>query len=227
MIKAVIFDIDNTLTDFRTVKFSAIDAGIEAMIDAGIEMDFETVRNKIMKIYDKEGIEYQKVFDRFLLNEFGEIDYKILASGIVGYRRAREGQLVLYPHTKETLIKLIKKGILVAVVSDAPKLQAWLRLCYLQLHHIFDVVVAFEDTKKHKPHPAPFELALELLNIKPDEAIMVGDWLERDIIGAKKVGLLTAYAKYGEAFSKKAVDADYILRDVSQILDIVDKLNEE
>lgn len=225
MIKAIIFDLDNTLTDFRRVKFSAIEAGIFAMIDAGIDMDYDDVKEKIFDIYDREGIEYQKVFDHFLIEELGEIDYKILASAIVGYRRAREGELVLYPHTRSTLIHLIKLGIKLAVVSDAPKIQAWLRLCYLQLHHLFDVVIAFEDTEKHKPDPAPFKLALGRLDVKPDETVMVGDWLERDIAGAKGVGLITAYAKYGEAFSKKIVDADYILRDISQILDVVERLN--
>lgn len=225
MIKAIIFDLDNTLTDFRRMKYSAIEAGISTMIDAGLDMDFETAKRKIYAIYDREGIEYQKVFDQFLIDELGEIDYKILASGIVGYRRARESELVLYPHTNETIIGLIKMGIKLAIVSDAPKLQAWLRLRYLQLHHFFDAVVTFEDTEKHKPHPAPFELALDILGLEPGEAIMVGDWLERDIAGAKGVGLLTAYAKYGEAFSKKVVDADYILRDIAQILDVVEKLN--
>mgnify|MGYP003346077449 CR=1 FL=1 len=39
---------------------------------------------------NERGLEFQNVFDELLLREFGEVDPKILASGIVAYRRARE-----------------------------------------------------------------------------------------------------------------------------------------
>ncbi|MCX7995867.1 MAG: HAD family hydrolase, partial [candidate division WOR-3 bacterium] len=99
-----------------------------------------------------------------------------------------------------------------------------LRLCQLNLHHLFDVVVTFEDTYKRKPDPAPFRITLERLNIKPEEAIMVGDWAERDIIGAKVLGMKTVFARYGDTFGTKNSGADYEIDDIIQLLDIVDTL---
>jgi HAD superfamily hydrolase (TIGR02253 family) len=227
MIKAVIFDLDNTLTDFVGVKDNSIFAAVEAMIDAGLDMTPQEAVQKVNEVYESRGIEYQQVFDTFLLEELGEIDYKILAAGIVGYRRAREGSLVLYPHIRETLVALIKEGLSLAVISDAPRLQAWLRLCYLQLHHFFDAVVTHEDTLQLKPHPAPFLLALEKLDILPGEAVMVGDWIERDIVGAKRLGLHTVFARYGDPFKDQREEADFILDDVKQLLSIIQKLNAE
>ena len=55
----------------------------------------------------------------------GWIDYRILANGIIAYRRAREASLVLYPHVRVTLFELMKRGIRLAVVSDAPRKEAW------------------------------------------------------------------------------------------------------
>ncbi len=225
MIKAVIFDLDNTLLDFVKMKESAIDAAVEAMIDAGLKMDKEEAKEKIFKIYEEKGIEYQQVFDKFLEEILGEIDPKIHAAGIVGYRRAREGTLVTYPHVNVTIIELIKKGLKLAVVSDAPRLQAWLRLCTLGLHNYFDVVVAFEDTGKRKPDPEPFKKALALLGVKPYEAIMVGDWAERDIIGAKTLNIKTVFARYGDTFGTKNSGADYEINDLLELLDIIDKEN--
>ncbi|MCK4453097.1 haloacid dehalogenase, partial [candidate division WOR-3 bacterium] len=89
MIKAVIFDLDNTLVDFIAMKNAAIESAVMAMIDAGLKIPKEKAKEKIYKIYDKEGIEDQKVFDKFLTKEFGNIDYRIHAAGIIGYRRAR------------------------------------------------------------------------------------------------------------------------------------------
>ncbi len=224
MIKGVIFDLDNTLVDFVKMKESAIEAAIEAMIDAGLKMDRKIAKEKIYAIYEKEGIEYQQVFDEFLMNELGKIDYKIHAAGIIGYRKLREANLVLYPHVNLTLVELLKRGMKLAVVSDAPRLQAWLRLGQLNLQHFFDVVVTFDDTGKRKPDPAPFQKTLNLLNLQPQETIMVGDWAERDIVGAKLLGMKTVFARYGDTFGTVNSGADYEINDILELLPIVDNL---
>jgi HAD superfamily hydrolase (TIGR01549 family) len=226
MIRAIIFDLDNTLTDFVQMKERSIDAAVDAMVDAGLTRPRSEIRAKIFDIYDREGIEHQRVFDQFLKEELGSVDYRKLAAAIVAYRRARDSSLVLYPHVHLTLVELVKRGIKLAVVTDAQSLQAWLRLCYLQLHHIFDHVVTYEDTGKLKPSSAPFLRALDLLEVPAKEALMVGDWPERDMVGASKLGMTTVFARYGDTFGTLNSGADYELTDIIQLLDIVDRLNE-
>ena len=106
MIRAVVFDVDNTLVDFRKWKNAAVDAAIVAMIDAGLDLTKEQAHKKIYEIYDQKGIEYQGVFDDFLHEVLGYVDYRVLAAGIVAYRRAREGALVSYPHVNLALLRL-------------------------------------------------------------------------------------------------------------------------
>lgn len=227
MIRAVIFDLDNTLVDFMSMKRLAVDAAIDAMIDAGLTLDRAGAERDILAIYEREGIEYQRVFDDFLEAHLGEVDYRILAAGIVAYRRAREAALVLYPHVTSTLMTLMKRGLRLAVVSDAPRREAWLRLCYLNLHHVFDAVVTFEDTGERKPSPAPFRLALQRLGVAPEEALMVGDWPERDVVGAMQAGLRTAFARYGDTFGTEHSGADFDLSDAQALLEIIGELNAE
>jgi HAD superfamily hydrolase (TIGR02253 family) len=226
MIRAVIFDLDNTLVDFMAMKRQAIDAAVTAMIDAGLTLSPQDVRRHIDRIYAEMGIEYQQVFDRLLQEVLGRVDYRILSAGVIAYRRAREAALKPYPHVTATLMELVKRRIKLGVVSDAPAREAWLRLCHIGYHHIFDVVITYDDTGERKPSPKPFLLALEQLQVKPSEAIMVGDWVERDIVGAKSVGMLTAFARYGDVFGAQDVGADYILDDITQLLDIVRQHNE-
>ena len=227
MIKGIIFDLDNTLVDFTRFKENSIKSAIESMIDAGLKIDPETAYKKIFQIYEEKGWEYQKVFDDFLIEVIGYVDYKILASGIVAYRRAKEGSLVLYPNVTRTLLSLVKKGIKLAVVSDAPALQVWTRLVQMNLHHIFDVVVTFDDTGKRKPEPEPFLKALEKLKLTPEEVIMVGDWAERDIVGAKKVGIKTIFARYGNTFGTVNSEADWEIDDIEEIIKIIDEVNKD
>lgn len=71
------------------------------------------------------------------MRAFKTVDYKWLAAGIVAYRRARNNYLVTYPHVRSTLAELLRRGLRLAVISDAPRLGAWLRLAQLDLHHMF------------------------------------------------------------------------------------------
>ena len=225
VIRAIVFDLDNTLTDFMRMKEAAITAAIDGMIDAGFRLSAAELRARVASIYDEQGLEFQRVFDELLQREFGEVDPKILASGIVAYRRARESALVLYPHAQMTLLELAKRGIRLGVVSDAPRLQVWLRLCGLGLQHVFDAVVTFEDTGERKPAPAPFREVLRRLGVDPHEALMIGDWAERDVVGAKSLGMKTVFARYGDTFDTKVSGADYDVDDVFELVRIVDGLN--
>lgn len=225
MIKAIIFDLDNTLVDFMNMKKRAVEASAKAMVDAGLPFSLNVVKNTIDEIYNQKGIEYQKVFDLVLEKLTGKIDYRILAPGIVSYRKAREAELVPYPNVYPTLIKIIKNGLKLGIVSDAPKQEAWLRLAYLNLHHLFDDVVTFEETGVKKPDALPFNTILDRLKVTSSEAIMVGDWFERDIIGAQNIGMITAFAKYGDIFNTQNHTADFELNDISDILPIIEKIN--
>ncbi len=225
MIKAVVFDLDNTLVDFMKMKKRAIEEAIPAMIDAGLEITPEYANKMIDEIYKEQGIEYQQVFDEFLRRVLQKVNYKVLSAGIVAYRKAREASLTPYPHVYSTLNKLMKMGIKMGILSDAPIKEAWLRLAYLNLHHIFDAVVTFDETGERKPSPLPFKMVLERLGVKPEEALMVGDWAERDIVGASKVGMKTAFARYGDTFDTESHNADYDLRDISELEDIILKEN--
>jgi putative hydrolase of the HAD superfamily len=160
-----------------------------------------------------------------LEGELGRIDPKILASGTVAYRRARGSALVLYPHVQMTLLELSKRGILLGVVSDAREAQVWLRLCSLSLQHVFDAVVTFDDTKEFKPSPAPFREVLKRLGVGPAEALMIGDWAERDVVGGKSLGMKTVFARYGDTFGTGESGADYDVDDVFELVAIVDRLN--
>ena len=227
MIKAIIFDLDNTLLDFMKMKQFAVKAAITAMNEAGLNIDEDLAYKNIFKLYESKGWENQQVFDDFLMQNFGKVSNKILAAGIVSYRRAREATLLVYPNVNKTLIELIKMGIQLAVVSDAPSREAWMRLYYLNLHHVFDPVLTYDDSGAHKPSPKPFVMALDILNVNSDEALMIGDWPDRDVVGANQIGMKTIFARYGDTFGTEDSGADWDVNDIYEVVNIVKDLNNE
>ena len=228
MIRAVIFDLDNTLIDFMFMKNQAVNAAINGMIETGLKIPFDEAKKKIYDIYDKQGYEYQEVLNQFIKDEYDNIDYKLLAAGIVSYRKAKEKALIAYPRANKTLIDLSKLGLKLGLITDAPKREAWTRLFSVNFHHIFDKVVTYDDTGYKKPSKLPFELILNFFKIKPEESIMVGDWPEKDIYGAKRVGMKTAFAKYGNPSNEiKNIDADVVLNEINEIVSYVKTFNQK
>jgi putative hydrolase of the HAD superfamily len=122
-------------------------------------------------------------------------------------------------------MELMKMQMKLGVVSDAPAKEAWLRLTYLNFHHMFDAVVTFDDTGERKPAPGPFKKVLNKLGVKASEALMIGDWAERDVVGAKQVGMKTVFARYGDTFGTVNANADYDISDIVELLSIVRKEN--
>ena len=225
MIKGVVFDLDNTLLDFMKMKEFAVKAAIKGMIEAGLKVNEDKSYLEINSIYEEFGWENQKVFDVFLEKSIGHVDNKFLAAGIVAYRRAREANLMAYPNVNKTLMALSKSGIKLGVVSDAPSREAWMRIYYLNLYHYFDVVITFDDSGERKPSPIPFQLALDGMGLRPEETIMIGDWPERDVVGAQQIGMKTAFARYGDTFGTVNSGADWDLNDIYQLVGIINEHN--
>ena len=223
MIKSVIFDLDNTLIDFMKMKRMSCEAGISAMIDAGLEMDKNDAYAKLFELYQVHGIENPKIFQIFLKKYTGSVDFRILSSAIASYRKVQYGFLEPYPKVRQTLIQLTGRGIVLGVVSDAPKLKAWLRLSEMGLADFFKIVITLGDSKRLKPHKRPFTMALKKLSIKPGEVLFVGDNPSRDIEGAKAMGMKAALARYGQVFPEGKIKPDYYLDDIVKVLEIVKK----
>jgi putative hydrolase of the HAD superfamily len=224
MIKAVIFDIDNTLIDFMSMKRAASAAAANAMIEAGLHDAPTDLPEKLFTFYLEHGIESDDAFEEYLKQEYKAVDYRILASAVNAYLKEKYLHLKPYPGVVKTLRELKRQGYKLGVVSDGVRLKAWMRLNEAGLDGYFDAVVTYDDTGKRKPAKEPFLLICDQLNIKPEECLMLGDWPERDVQGGRLAGMKTCLAKYGQMHETKA---DYQIESFSKLLTIVDRCNKE
>ena len=56
---------------------------------------------------------------------------------------------------------------------------------------------------------------------------MVGDWPERDMVGAKQLGIKTIFARYGHVKGQTQSGADYDIDDISELIAVLDKINSD
>ena len=68
-------------------------------------------------------------------------------------------------------------------------------------------------------------MSLEALQLEPKETIMVGDWPERDVVGAQQIGMKTAFARYGDTVGTVNSGADWDLVDIYQLVMIINEYN--
>lgn len=221
-IKAILFDVDNTLINFFRMKRECCKAAIDAMIAAGLKMTRDDALKLLYELYEIHGIESQRIFQKFTKKIYGKEDYRLIAHGVLAYRKMRESYLVPYNNVIPTLIELKKKYKL-AIVTDAPIMEAWMRIASMGIDPFFDAVVTMADARKQKTYTAPFKVALRKLEIKPEDAVMIGDRISRDVETAKKLGIKTIYARYGDENPAKPgkSGADFEINDISDIIGVM------
>ena len=222
MIKGILFDLDNTLVDFEKMRKLAVDAAISSMKDCGLKIAESRIRKILKEVYEEKGSEYGEVFQEMMKKTLGKVDDKILAAGIVAYRRVKYSYLDAYPGTIALLNTLKARGYKIAIVSDAPRLKAWERLVCMKIHNHFNAVITYDDTKKTKPDSLPFRKALNILKLKPSEVIMVGNDLRRDILGANKMKIVSVFAQYGRyKIGNLKIKPNYTIKEPLEVLDLV------
>ena len=146
-------------------------------------------------------------------------------------RQAIVDNLIPREDARRTLEALRQRDVYVSVVSNADDDY----LEELLANHGFDALlddwISSETAKSCKPDPLIYEHALRLAGSQAAEALFVGDSLEHDIAGAHAVGMRTVLI--GEPWTvaplshglDAPVDADFTIRDLAEVLAIVDRLN--
>jgi len=222
-IKALIFDLDNTLLDFYKFKRASSAAAVKTMIKHGLQIRQDDGEKQLWSLYFEMGFENRGVFQELMKrNGHDTNDLKMIASAIVAYREARAHALTAYPAVHMTLRALRKRGYKLWIVSDAPGLKAWIRLATAGLENEFERVITKDVTGAMKVTGVPFKFALAELaksGITPSEVMVVGDSGSRDIVPAQAQGMKTAIAIYGRGKPPR-VKADYELKTIKDLLKI-------
>lgn len=196
MYKGAIFDIDGTLYDYQINDFRAMNhfcAFIEENL--GIEEKFfrerysearRIIKNRLKDTAASHSrvLLIQTALELLNLNPFEHVLklYNVYWDYFLDNMRPYDG-------ATEFLSELKAHGIKISTCTDMTAQIQYRKLKILGLDRYFDFMVTSEETGFEKPAPIMFKMALEKLKISAEEALYFGDALDRDILGAKNVGI--------------------------------------
>jgi len=189
MIKAIFFDLDNTLID-RTA--AAYDIYCDIVSDCLPDLkkgsfEYEAAVQKLM-IWDEYGtIEKAHVFNRFC-KEF-HLDMNLVESLSARWADEFGNYARVFAESENTLKKLATRYRLGLLTNGYPKMQRE-KLKRSGLEKYFEVVIVSGEHGIHKPDVRLFEMACQKMGLKPEEIAFVGDTFAADILGAMRCGMV-------------------------------------
>ena len=205
MIKKVnwlFFDVGSTLVDERLVYES-----------------------RMRKVAEAANVTYEYVYETALefyrQNKKGDLEtMKLLKVDKPGWNHSEER---LYPDTVECLKELSGKYKIGVIANQS--LGTAKRLEEFGILKYIDLVIASAEEGVAKPDRRIFEIALERSHCAPENAVMIGDRIDNDIVPAKRLGMDTIWIKQGFGkywnIASDEEKADYVVDNLTEICKIL------
>jgi len=148
--------------------------------------------------------------------DFGEVQKRFGWGPIPGVRA--------FDDVDEILRILRAAKIKMGLVTNAA-MPMWMRdaeLKELGILHYLDVRLTAGDVGKFKPHPHPFQVALERLKVSPTEAVFVGDRVEDDVVGAHAAGMRAVWLRRGASAAEGLFKSNATISALTELPVILD-----
>ena len=192
--KVIIFDLDGTLINSApdlalAVNYMLAQMGQSTYVEALIH---EWVGNGALTLV-KRALSGAKEVDESLEKDFVD---KALEIFLDFYAKNLCNATVAYENVAQTLTALNEKGYTLAIVTNKPFAFVAPILEGLGFDGLFELILGGDSLKEKKPHPLPLLHVCEKLNVKLDDAVMVGD-SKNDILAANACKMHSVGVTYG------------------------------
>lgn len=176
--------------------------------------DFQKMKS-IIPVYQKEA------WTRGL-RKLG-IDSEALGNELAAYfPNMRKESPYIYEETYEVLDQLKGKYTLLLMTNGSPSLQNTKLEITPEIAPYFDHILISGAFGKGKPDPSIFEHALDLVELKAEDVLMVGDNLMTDILGSSKVGMKSVWINREHKPASEEVKPTYTIENLRELLRILE-----
>ena len=197
MFAGVVFDLDDTLSDYAAVEervwaqtLVSVSAALPAVVPTEARRRFAACREPL---YERilSGAWTVDEYRRGQLTEtvapWGILPEEVLAAH-VELREAAVEATTPVPGTHALLETLRARGLRVGVLTNGTESLLWRKLATLELEPLVDAAVSAVDLGTPKPHPAAYHAIADALGLGPERLAMVGDHPEWDVAAALRAG---------------------------------------
>lgn len=185
----MLFDLDDTLLNR--------DKAVDKLFLIILEKCYEGVKYSIkyemlqkFKRYDRRDYGYSdktKVLESFF-DEFPP-KYRIPSNRIQEFWNNHFPKCFAINHDTMKIVNTIKMQVKVAIITNGSTQRQKAKIMNTHLNSCFDIVIISEEAGFSKPDKRIFELALNTLHVEPEDALFVGDDIEKDIAGCQNAGI--------------------------------------
>lgn len=206
MIKAFLFDMDGTLTDSEKYYTEGTFNWVNKIKNVSLKDIYPIIGTNMDETYkilsNISGLSYDDVIklntEYFINHPINYNDY-------------------IFDDVKDVLNILMNKGYKLALCSLSERwmVEQFIKDC--KFENVFDVILSDDEVKNSKPDPEIYLKAIELLNIKSNEAIVIEDSYNGILAG--KNANMRVYARNASRYNIDQSHADYIFNDMYEILD--------
>jgi HAD superfamily hydrolase (TIGR01549 family) len=239
----VLFDLGSTLIyfsgDWPEVIWQGQVALVHTLLCAGMELDTGAFQPQLltsMEAYfsnrDAELIEHTTgAILRGLLSRWGYTDVpaSLLLEALQAMYQVSEAYWHVEAETHSTLDDLRRQGYRLGLISNAADDANVQRLVdKAGLRPYFDVILTSAAEGIRKPHPRIFQTALQTWSALPSQAVMVGDMLSADVIGANNLGIYSVWVTRRAAppeIPASSLWPDAIIENVGELPELMSSLH--
>ena len=223
----LLFDLDNTLLDFDASSHKAFEAVIPHKSTQELEdlyAKYRVINKRVWEELEAGQITFDELRKNrwaFLFNEVGIKELDPLETN-KKYFDFIKSDLVYIDGADLVVQELIAVDYPLGIITNGLSEVQWPRLSLSSFDKIFDPIIISNEIGVAKPENAFFEYTFSKLNIQDKSKVLViGDTYNSDIVGGHQFGFKTCWYDPHEKNDKKTQEADFIIRDLRELLTIV------
>ena len=217
-LRAILFDVDDTLcatTEFaRRARLNAV----RAMIDAGLDLPEAEVYSELQEVIREFSSNYEHHYDKLLLRFPREKTEHlnralVVAAGVTAYHDTKFREWRPFPGVIELFKELKEAGVRLGIITHGLAVKQAEKLIRLQLLPYLDTNSIFisDAIGISKPNPKLYQLALRRMGLEAHQVMYVGDNPANDIAPPKSLGMITVWARAMAKHEECGVEPDHVI----------------
>lgn len=216
--EAVIFDLDGTLYDYESCNAVATTAVLRAISkvfsvkERAAEAAYAAAREQInQSLYGTAASHNRLLYMQLVCERLGQNPALEPLRLYELYWNSMLENMKLYPYVIPLFDYLKEKSVKIAVLTDLTAQIQHRKLLHLGLAGYLDALVTSEETGVEKPDERAFVTILRKLHVSAENALMVGDSTDRDIAGARRVGLRAVHFQRSAEPDGESMDGEQLM----------------